>query len=59
MTVEFIADKATKNTIRFSEVKADESDAAKLGIIYIPKNTLGEIKWADGKKVVVTLKTAD
>ena len=48
-------EKATKNTIRFEEVLASELDAPKLGSIYIPKATLGEIGWVEGKELTVTL----
>lgn len=55
MTAVFKMGKATKNTIRFEEVLASELDAPKLGSIYIPKATLGEIGWAEGKELTITL----
>ena len=56
MKVLFEMEKATKNTIRFKEKLENDLDAAKIGTIYIPKATLGEIKWADGKTLVIELK---
>ena len=55
MTAVFKMEKATKNTIRFEEVLASELDAPKLGSIYIPKATLGEIGWVEGKELTITL----
>ena len=54
MTLEFIADKETKNTIRFAEVTQGEEEP-KVGMIYVPKGTLAEIKWVDGDKIVIGL----
>lgn len=54
MELVFTAEKETKNTIRFKEA-ADEGEA-KIGIIYIPKGTLSEIAYADGKKIVLNIK---
>lgn len=56
MNLLFKAEKETKNTIRFTEVAESENDK-KVGVIYIPKNTLAEIKWVDGKNIVLSLKT--
>ena len=55
MKVTFEMEKATKNTIRFAEVLASELDAPKVGTLYIPKSTLGELKWADGDKISIEL----
>ena len=55
MKVSFTMEKATKNTIRFTEVLASELDAPKIGTLYIPKSTLSELKWADGDKVSIEL----
>lgn len=38
-------EKATKNTIRFEEVLESELAAPKVGSIYVPKSTLGELGW--------------
>ena len=55
MQVKFKMEKATKNTIRFTEVLEHELDAPKIGTIYIPKATLGSVGWAEGKELVVDL----
>lgn len=47
--------KATKNTICFEEVLASEYAAPTIGTIYVPKATLGQIGYTDGKKLVVTV----
>ncbi|MGN0735226.1 MAG: hypothetical protein ACI4LP_05335 [Anaerovoracaceae bacterium] len=57
MQVKFKMEKATKNTIRFTEVLENELDAPKIGTIYVPKATLGSIGWTEGKELVVELKT--
>ena len=56
MQVIFKMEKATKNTIRFTEVLENELDAPKIGTIYVPKATLGSIGWSEGKELVVDLK---
>ena len=53
MRVEFTMEKATKNTIRFEEVLESELAAPKVGSVYIPKSTLGELGWNEGKKLVL------
>lgn len=53
MKVTFKMEKATKNTIRFTEVLENELDAPKIGTIYIPKTTLKELEWAEGKTVQI------
>lgn len=53
MKVVFEMEKATKNTIRFAEVLESELAAPKVGFIYIPKSTLGELKWKEGMKVTL------
>lgn len=55
MKIEFKMEKATKNTIRFEEVLESELAAPKVGTIYVPKSTLGEIKWKEGKMLVLEL----
>lgn len=56
MTVTFKMEKATKNTIRFEEVLANELAAPKIGTIYVPKSTLAELKWSEGKTIEVSIK---
>lgn len=53
MKVTFEMEKATKNTIRFAEVLESELAAPKVGSIYIPKSTLGELKWKEGMKIIL------
>lgn len=55
MTVEFKMEKATKNTIRFEEVLESELAAPKIGSIYIPKSTLGELGWKEGDTLNITI----
>ena len=46
-------EKATKNTIRVEEILESELAAPKVGSIYIPKSTLGEIGWNEGTTLVL------
>lgn len=59
MRVEFKMEKATKNTIRFEEILESELSAPKVGSVYIPKSTLGEIGWNEGKKLVLEVNTEE
>lgn len=56
MQVKFNMEKATKNTIRFTETLANELDAPKIGTLYVPKSTLGSIGWTEGKNLVIEIK---
>lgn len=56
MQVKFKMEKATKNTIRFTEILKNELDAPKIGTLYVPKSTLSNISWADGKELIVDIK---
>ena len=56
MKIAFEMEKATKNTIRFTEVLASELDAPKIGSIYIPKATLGELKWQEGDEISIEIE---
>lgn len=56
MQVKFNMEKATKNTIRFTELLENELDAPKIGTLYVPKSTLGSIGWAEGKSLVIEIK---
>lgn len=58
MKVTFEMEKATKNTIRFTEVLASELDAPKIGTLYIPKTTLKELKWAEGSKITLEVSAS-
>lgn len=59
MTVRFTMEKATKNTIRFTEVLENELDAPKIGTIYVPKATLGAVGWKEGKALTIEIGTED
>jgi hypothetical protein len=59
MTVTLKMEKVTKNTIRFEEILASELDAPKIGSIYIPKSTLGELNWKEGDNLVITIDKED
>lgn len=48
-------EKATKNTVRFEEILENELDAPKIGNVYIPKATLGEIGWIEGAVITLTI----
>lgn len=56
MRVVFTMEKATKNTIRFEEVLESELTAPKVGSIYVPKSTLGELGWKEGNNLVLTVE---
>lgn len=53
MKVVLVMEKATKNTIRFTEVLESELAVPKIGSMYVPKSTLGEIGWKEGMKITV------
>lgn len=59
MNVIFKMEKATKNTIRFTEQLENELDAPKIGTIYVPKATLTVLGWKDGKTLIVGLKAGE
>lgn len=55
MEATFKMEKATKNTIRFEEVLENELAAPKIGAIYIPKSTLGELGWKEGNTITINI----
>lgn len=55
MKVTFEMEKVTKNTIRFAEVLESELAAPKIGSVYIPKSTLGELGWKDGDTITLEI----
>ena len=55
VTVNFEVEKVTKNTIRFTEKLESEFSAPVIGTLYVPKSTLGQIGYADGKTLCVSL----
>lgn len=56
MEVRFTMEKATKNTIRFTEVLDNELEAPKIGTVYIPKATLGALGWKEGQSLILELR---
>ena len=55
VTVNFEVEKITKNKIRFAEKLENEYSAPVIGTLYIPKATLGQIGYTDGKTLCVSL----
>jgi len=55
VTVEMIAEKETKGTWRFKEEVESEFVAPKIGTLYVPKTTLGELEFKKGDMLVMTL----
>lgn len=58
MTITLKMEKATKNTIRFEEVLESELSAPKVGTIYVPKSTLGEIGWKESDTLEISIGVA-
>ena len=58
VTVTFVPEKVTKNTVRFTEELESEFAAPVIGTIYVPKSTLGQVGYAEGKKLTVTVGIA-
>ena len=59
MNVTFKMEKATKNTIKFEEVLESELSAPKVGTLYVPKSTLGELGWSEGKNLTINLGVSE
>jgi hypothetical protein len=55
MEVTMKMEKATKNTIKFEEVLESDFAAPKIGSIYIPKSTLGELGWKEGNTLTINI----
>jgi hypothetical protein len=51
-------ERATKNTIRFTEILEDALSAPAIGNLYIPKSTLKEIGWTEGHKITLNIELA-
>jgi hypothetical protein len=56
LKVNFEFEKETKNTIRFKEVLEGPLDAPNIGTLYVPKQTLKQIGYKEGSKLIVELK---
>lgn len=59
MKITFEMEKATKNTIRFAEILESELAAPKIGSIYIPKSTLGEIGWNENMLITIDIQKGE
>lgn len=59
MTIKMEMERATKNTIRFTEILEDALSAPAIGNLYIPKSTLKEIGWKEGKRIQLDIKTVE
>ena len=57
MRVSFEFEKETKNTIRFKEVLDRPLDVPNIGTLYVPKQTLKQIGYKEGSKLIVELKS--
>jgi len=57
MRVSFEFEKETKNTIRFKEVLDGPLDVPNIGTLYVPKQTLKQIGYKEGSKLIVELKS--
>ena len=56
MTIRFTVEKATKNTIKFSEVLENELEVPKISTLYVQKAALKELGYGEGKDLIVELK---
>lgn len=56
--VTFTAEKATKNTVRFTEVLEGKLTNPVIGTVYIPKETLKAKGWSDGDDITLDLEIA-
>ena len=54
--VTMVVGKMTKNTIRFEEKTESEYVAPKIGTLYIPKATLGELGYKEGNVIMLTVE---
>ena len=55
MKVTFEFEKDTKNTIRFKEVLSGPLDAPSIGTLYVPKQTLKQLEYKEGCKLIVDI----
>ena len=56
---QFVAERDTKNTIRFAEVLQGPLDTPKIGTLYVSKGTLKELGYVEGKKLSVEVNIAE
>ena len=55
--LKFVAEKTTKNTVKFAEVTENEWVPEKIGSLYVPKYTLAELGYTGGE-IYVSLSIA-
>ena len=55
LTLTFVEERETKNTIRFTEQVAD-LDSPLIGTIYVSKHALKELGWARGNELTMTIE---
>ena len=58
ITLQFEPEKETKGTWKFAELLPTQFAEAKVGSLYVRKSTLGELGYAEGKNLEVTLAVA-
>jgi hypothetical protein len=58
LDLRFAPAKETKGTWKFEEVTPVSLAEPKVGTLYVRKNTLAELGWAEGSELVVTLATS-
>lgn len=56
--IKFVAEKETKNTVRFTEVLEGKLTNPAIGTIYVPKETLKAMGWNDGDDIEIDIKNA-
>ena len=59
VTVDMSFAKMTKNTVQFKDIKDSDFAADVIGTLYVPKATLGQLGYAEGKKIRVSLEVID
>ena len=57
--VKMVAERATKNTIKFTEIVDANMNAAVIGTMYVPKVTLKALGYEDGKAITLDIGVAD
>lgn len=52
------AERTTKNTVRFTEVLEGKLTNPVIGTIYVPKDTLKALSWAEGDDITLEISSA-
>jgi len=55
LNITFTKERETKNTVRFTEVTPSDTDAPKVGTIYVSKSALKELDWDENKTLGIKL----